>query len=252
VTVAVTEAVIAIPIARWALGHRPDTVVMIGTGILVVLALQLHLSWGFVLHRTLDRLKLAELVLPLRTPLVTQRTRRSSEIGEVSVRADGPAVEAEQVDPWSALHVLQQLAGELRPSALETDGLPWALQRLVRTFRRTAQATAELEVYLLRTSPKETESILYYAAREALANTAQHAKASRVHVTVVSRPEAIELSVFDDGIGFDPALVPSGSDGHLGLQVVRELAALAGGHLVVASGRGGTTVTVSLPLLLEP
>jgi two-component system NarL family sensor kinase len=147
---------------------------------------------------------------------------------------------------------LQQLAGELRPAAFEPDGLTRALQRLVRTFRRTTQATAELEVHLLRTPPKETESILYYAAREALANTAQHAKASRVHVTVVSRPETVELSVFDDGVGFDPALVPNDPDRHLGLQMVRELAVLAGGHLVVASARGGTTLTVSLPLLLEP
>jgi two-component sensor histidine kinase len=260
VAFALTQGVIAVPIARWALGHRPDVAVMIGNGILVVLALVAHMSWRLVLQPGRDRLDLAELVLPLRTPLVTQRTRRSSAVGEVSVRADGPAVERDQQAPWSALQVLQQLAGELRPAALEPDGLPRALQRLVRRFRRTTQATAELEVHLLRTPPKETEAILYYAAREALANTAQHAKASRMHVTVISRPDAVELSVFDDGVGFDPALdpaldsalVPSGPDRHLGLQVVRELAVLAGGHMVVASARGGTTVTVSLPLLLEP
>jgi two-component system, NarL family, sensor kinase len=95
-----------------------------------------------------------------------------------------------------------------------------------------------------------TSTLVYRAVREALANVAKHAHASRVDVALLDDPlGGIELRVSDDGVGFDTATLAGRRDeGHLGLRLLGDLADHAGGTIEVRSAMGaGTTVVLRAP-----
>ena len=84
---------------------------------------------------------------------------------------------------------------------------------------------------------------------EALANADAHAKAHAVEIHFAATDERLELTVTDDGRGFDPATAPGVEDGHLGLTVMRERARGYGGECTITSIPGsGTLVTLWIPL----
>jgi signal transduction histidine kinase len=81
-----------------------------------------------------------------------------------------------------------------------------------------------------------TRLVFYRVAQEALSNVTRHANATDVSVTL-SKGELIELTITDNGRGFDPTLVPAG---HFGLTIMGERARSVGAQLDVVSepGRG--------------
>ncbi len=84
---------------------------------------------------------------------------------------------------------------------------------------------------------------------EALANVDAHAAARRVDVRLAARDGRLELTVKDDGRGFDPTGAPGVAEGHLGLTVMRERARSYGGDCAVESAPGkGTRVRLWVPL----
>ena len=89
---------------------------------------------------------------------------------------------------------------------------------------------------------------VFKIAQEALHNALRHAAAGRIRVRLEERPEAVALSVDDDGRGFDPA-APALRSRSLGLTSMEERAHALGGALRIASAPGeGTTVDLELPL----
>jgi signal transduction histidine kinase len=82
--------------------------------------------------------------------------------------------------------------------------------------------------------------------REALSNAARHSRAHRIEVRLRPVDDASELTIADDGIGFDPAAVAR--DGHHGLANMPVRAAAIGGAFTIQSARGdGTRIIVRLP-----
>jgi ligand-binding sensor domain-containing protein/signal transduction histidine kinase len=80
--------------------------------------------------------------------------------------------------------------------------------------------------------------------KEILTNVAKHARATAVEIYLKELPRAWELSVRDDGVGFDPSFPTAGN----GLQNLRRRAEKIGASIRVASAPGkGTTVTLSVP-----
>jgi two-component system, NarL family, sensor histidine kinase DevS len=143
---------------------------------------------------------------------------------------------------------LRALITELRPPALDELGLVPAIETL-------AQRTATVEGLTLETSidlglesgdrlEPEVESTLYRLAQEALTNVAKHAHAGRVEIVLTRHDGHVELTVSDDGAGFDPREPGAG----LGLIGMRERVNLAGGRLEVDTRLGsGTTLKANLP-----
>jgi signal transduction histidine kinase len=81
---------------------------------------------------------------------------------------------------------------------------------------------------------------------EAVTNAARHAQARSIRVELAERPE-LEVTIIDDGIGFDPSTVQQ-HDGHLGIVSMRERAEQVGARLRVRSRPGeGTEIRVVLP-----
>lgn len=98
--------------------------------------------------------------------------------------------------------------------------------------------------------PELLQAQALHIVREALANTAKHARAQHIWVQLEGDGERIYISIEDDGNGFDPQAV-IGSH-HLGLRLMRARAERVGGTLTVESAPGeGTRVVAWLPLSLE-
>ncbi len=125
-----------------------------------------------------------------------------------------------------------------------------ALGTLARAFTAETGVRVAVQVSDSQPLPVSVEAELYRIAQEALANVRRHAQASEVRIALRAGPgQQVVLSVRDNGCGFDPATIPAGCHGLLGM---RERARLLGGRLHVASRAGrGTTVTAIVPLRAE-
>jgi signal transduction histidine kinase len=94
------------------------------------------------------------------------------------------------------------------------------------------------------------EACLYHVTKEAVSNVARHANAGSFDVEVTFTPEAVVITVADDGDGFDVDAVTSLDDGTgIGLRTMRERVAARSGVLLVRSSPGaGTEVRAWLPV----
>lgn len=138
---------------------------------------------------------------------------------------------------------LGRLIAELRPAALEGQGLAAALRAYAETWAAHSRIPATVQVQNERALPLETEQALYRVAQEALANVARHSRASAVGLRLAYAPGAVRLVVQDNGVGFDPAMAEAAEG--FGLLSMRQRLAALGGLLVVESGPSGTTVTAA-------
>lgn len=144
------------------------------------------------------------------------------------------------------VHTLRSMIAELYPADLDSIGLSQALVRLGAPLKAkgvevsfTVPENLELE--------QNTSLLIYRVARECLTNIDKHAKASHVEVRLVKDQHNAILEVTDDGVGFEPD--DSAVSGHIGLRLVRDTVAEAGGRVDVRSGYGeGTSVITTLPV----
>jgi signal transduction histidine kinase len=135
---------------------------------------------------------------------------------------------------------VQTLAFELRPSTLDEFGLVGALRLLVaRHGERTGVRASFTATPTDARASVEIETACFRIAQEALSNVARHARARHVEVTLTAQDAALEVTVRDDGVGFNVEPLRTG----LGLVGMGERAELAGGRLDIESAPGaGTTL----------
>jgi signal transduction histidine kinase len=148
---------------------------------------------------------------------------------------------------------LRTLLVEIHPPNLESAGISVALSDLLSPLQAGGIATSlEVEEVPRDSAPTrsvEHDTLVYRVAREAIRNAQAHAAPSSVRVEVTRpRPDCTRLVVTDDGKGFTPAeRERSGADGHLGLTLLQDIVAQAGGTLDVRSSPDvGTTVQLEL------
>ena len=142
---------------------------------------------------------------------------------------------------------LRELIAELRPAALDDLGLGPAIDSLAKRQAATGRFSMATEVVLdgQERLSRDTENAIYRIVQEALNNAVKHADARSVRLRVEQFADHLEISVEDDGRGFDPDCVREG----FGITGMRERALLEGGRLTVTSSDGGpTAVTADLPL----
>jgi signal transduction histidine kinase len=143
---------------------------------------------------------------------------------------------------------VDHLAWELRPPALDELGLATALDSLINQWAQYHGIAATFRApSTARRLPNDVESNLYRIAQESLHNIAKHARAANVSVALEYSSRRVELTIADDGVGFDAGTADA-RDG-MGLVGMRERAALIGGELLVDSARQrGTVVTARVQL----
>ncbi len=155
-----------------------------------------------------------------------------------------------------AITEVQRISSNLRPSVLDDFGLVTALRMLCKEFQKLhAVRTSFLEAHA-PPGPVDSdiEIALYRIAQEALSNTAKHSNADNATVHLERQESSIQLTVSDDGKGFEETdAARARGEGHgMGLMSMRERSELLGGVFRIESASGkGTTVTVTLPLPVE-
>jgi signal transduction histidine kinase len=164
-------------------------------------------------------------------------------------------------DPVRAKRELQQVAAlaaeaadelraaviELRPAALDEDGLVATLRTQAQVLDRAHSARVTFTARGVRALPAAQEEAMLRVAQEALHNALRHAGAAHVDVTLERRGGGAVLRVTDDGGGFDPKTVRRAGR-HLGLVSMRDRASGVGGTLTVESAPGkGTTIEMEAP-----
>jgi nitrate/nitrite-specific signal transduction histidine kinase len=143
---------------------------------------------------------------------------------------------------------LRSLILQLRPPALERDGLAASLAKHLDVVGRAHGLATRLEVDGVQELDDGVEQALFRIAQEALTNVVRHANAREATVTLTATASSVRLSVHDDGHGFDPSH-RSVSSRRLGLVSMRERAADLGGALTIDSGDDeGTTVVAEVPV----
>lgn len=165
-------------------------------------------------------------------------------------------------DPARAKDELQQVAAlaaeaadelraavtELRPAALDEDGLVATLRTHVHVLDRAHTAHVTFTCDGVRALPAAQEEAVLRVAQEALHNALRHSGGDRVQVTLARTPTGgAVLKVVDSGKGFDPHAVRRAGR-HLGLVSMRDRASGVGGGLAVHSEPGrGTTIEMEVP-----
>ncbi|APY89019.1 diguanylate cyclase [Streptomyces alfalfae] len=164
-------------------------------------------------------------------------------------------------DPSRAKGELQQVAAlaaeaadelraavvELRPAALDEDGLVATLRTHSQVLHRAHSARVTFDSNGVRALPAAQEEAMLRVAQEALHNALRHSGAASVAVTLDKRGAGAVLRVTDDGKGFDPQVIRRAGR-HLGLVSMRDRASGVGGRLTVDSAPGkGTTIEMEVP-----
>ncbi|MGW2239693.1 GAF domain-containing sensor histidine kinase [Streptomyces sp. NPDC001759] len=136
---------------------------------------------------------------------------------------------------------------ELRPAALDEDGLVATLRTQVQVLDRAHSARVSFDSKGVRALPSAQEEAVLRVAQEALHNALRHSGADHVDVTLTRHGTAAVLRVTDDGCGFDPMAIRRAGR-HLGLVSMRDRTSGVGGRLTVESAPGkGTTIEMEVP-----
>jgi signal transduction histidine kinase len=136
------------------------------------------------------------------------------------------------------LEDLQEISRGIHPAILSRGGLGPAL----KTLARRSAVPVELHLDFDRRLPDSLEVAAYYVVAEALANTAKHAQASTVKLSLEADDANVRLSIRDDGIG--------GADTRRGSGLIglADRVEALGGQLQISSIYGsGTSLVATIP-----
>ena len=223
------------------------------------------LRWSLdVLRRTIQQRR--ELARRLEHAQEEERRRIAADIHDdpiqvmsaVDLRLQMLAASGRAVDAQELLDVheivlrsidrLRSLLFELRPGALDREGLVVALRQYLDHSAHGSGWAVEVVDELTSEPAPELRAAMYRMAQEAVTNARKHANASHVGVEVATVEDGVRIRIRDDGDGFVPSKVDAPRPGHIGLSTMVERAELVGGWCRIESAPGqGTLVECWLP-----
>ncbi len=149
-----------------------------------------------------------------------------------------------------ALQASQNLVAELAPPVIQRASLSAALRWLAERLSDRLHVDVETgDGEDISRLTLEQRRLVFRVVRELLLNVIKHAGAGEAKVRVEEAGDTLEVSVSDEGCGFDPAVLDRGPAESFGLLSVREQLHAAGGDLVIESAPGhGVLAVLSIPL----
>ncbi len=143
----------------------------------------------------------------------------------------------------SALEEMRSLLLELRPSEVTDAKLGDLIRQLTTVIAKRSGLKFSVKTEGQEPLPPDVQIILYRVIQEAFNNIVLHASATDVEVFFSSHSGHIELTIQDNGRGFDPAHIPPG---HLGLAIMSDRIQSIGGVIETISHKGtGTLIKIS-------
>jgi signal transduction histidine kinase len=178
----------------------------------------------------------------IQTSAATVQARYASD-------ADGALAALEQIrtSARDAMTEMEALIGQLQAPPMENAGLVTSLHEQCEALELRTGATVTFEPGTL--PPSEalhpgTQQALFRAAQEALSNIARHARATHVNVRLGLIRDRLELTIRDDGTGFDPMNTSPGMGTN---NMKARICEVSGVFLLHSKPRQGTTVAFSVP-----
>ncbi len=149
----------------------------------------------------------------------------------------------------SGIALKRRIIEDLRPSSLANLGLSASLEILAREFQEQTgvDTIASVDAVTLDDAAQLT---VYRLVQESLTNVAKYAQARHVEISVHALPHVVEVSISDDGKGFDALQVKPSTHGLAGM---RHRVEAAGGRFTITSRPGkGTRIIAALPKARTP
>jgi signal transduction histidine kinase len=144
----------------------------------------------------------------------------------------------------SSIALGRRIIEDLHPSTLANLGLVPTLEILARDFTERSGIKVHCELDSVKLDPS-AELMAYRLVQEAITNITKYAKASQVWLGLNADDGVVEITVRDNGVGFDPAAPPRSAYGLVGMRFRVEA---EGGTMALKSAPGqGTLIRVRLP-----
>jgi PAS domain S-box-containing protein len=179
--------------------------------------------------------------------IISRMEKGSSGSGLTSLKESIPVIQA-------TIEEVRRISMDLRPSILDDLGILATISWFCREFQFVYTGIKVNRSVTLEEDdvPEHLKIIIFRIIQEALNNTAKHSQADTVDVSLIKRGGSIELTVSDNGIGFDVqenALREDSSRG-MGLASMEERTDLSGGCFSIDSVKGlGTLIMCTWRLL---
>lgn len=184
------------------------------------------------------------------TALNFNLTATMNQLGAEPVPVAASRLKDSQKLVEETISCVRDVMADLRPPLLDDYGLAAVLRWYCREFSRRSgiQAVIASDTYASRL-PLSIELALFRIAQESLSNVMRHSRAAKVAVDLEATEESVRMSIFDNGVGFNPEDLgsPRGQKSGWGMLGMRERAEMAGGRLQVVSAPGkGTRIIVEV------
>jgi signal transduction histidine kinase len=153
-----------------------------------------------------------------------------------------------------SVHQLRTALFELRPLALETQGLEAALEVFLERRQKEIEGVTKLRLEKppagFPRQDDKVETTIFAIVQETVNNAIKHAQAKNIVVTLQETADQVCTIIMDDGLGFEVDQVLNNYEqrGSLGMVNLRERTETVGGELIMDSAPGrGTTITIGVP-----
>jgi len=178
--------------------------------------------------------------------IIYQKDKKEEKLKEESLQTLIPIIR-------ESIEEVRRIQMNLRPSILDDLGLIATVKWFCREFGKIYSELQIVTDFNLEEEeiPLPLKIVIYRIVQEAFNNTAKHAKADLIHLVMKKVDSTIELTIEDNGIGFDLQRVLSieNSPRGLGINSMRERTELSGGKFSIKSTKGkGTTVKATWPI----
>lgn len=143
---------------------------------------------------------------------------------------------------------VRRISHGLRPGMLDDLGLSVALKHLAEEFGQDAGLSVQVSIAgNVDTLPTMANTALFRITQEAMTNIRRHAQARHVEIGLKAAGKTVELTIADDGRGFDVESLQKSARRGIGLRNMHERADAVGGTLTIASSPGaGTRIAVAV------
>lgn len=184
------------------------------------------------LHDTISQTLWSMSLITERLPAIWEINQEEGRVGLLTVH------ELAQ----HALEEMRALLLELRPSALSDGKLGDLIRQVAGIIGNRAGLKVSVQVKEQEVIPPQVHFVLYRVVQEALNNIAKHALASHIAISFNSASGQVDLTIQDDGLGFDPDRI---GPGHLGLSIMKDRIENIGGTIETVTSEGkGTLIKV--------
>ncbi len=152
----------------------------------------------------------------------------------------------------NAVHEVRSMILELSSHVLFTCGLNEAVEstaeHIEKKFGLKTQCSSDNSLINL---PDESLILLHRTVKDLLMNVVEHANATGAEFSISCKDGVLELSVSDDGIGFDAASVMTLSNETQGVglfSIMKRISAMGGSMNIESEQESGTSVHISVPI----